>query len=558
MDVRRRVASSRPHERLTPRANRVGDHLHVDLRRVWPDQAGRFVAALTDGLSDLPVVWIDVRLLDGLLVLALDEGAGTADERAVAAVIGAVETAEARAGIECNPFPEHRHGSPVEDEPLLRAAAEVVADVFAFGVSVSLRALRVPRPPLEVDMEGLVALVQNVPGLRRTLARWVGRATAEASAGVAAALAGGVFQNLVGPVVGFAYHSLRLGELRARQEAWLAAEPGLYGPSAEAPVAGASSELADRPLPRPPGPVERIAEMTWLASLGTFVATLPLTGSVENALSVLASGAPKAARLGREAFGSHLSRDLGGRGIVVLRPGSLRLLDQVDVVVVEGRLWNGESEAAVRLQQVAAANEVGIIVVGGGGRRSRATARSETAPSSASPDAAGSVLRVPAAEGPSAVRRLQITGRVVATVGGPSFGPLAAGDLPIGVTGNGGRAPDGSHVICPGGLPDVTRVLAACGPARQASRESANLSLVGAVAGALLAMAPAILPGRRPRVLTAIDTAALAAVANAVRHARQAESSALRPEPPQVSADPASLALQSLRSCVSDEEEALA
>jgi hypothetical protein len=71
-------------------------------------------------------------------------------------------------------------------------------------------------------------------------------------------------------------------------------------------------------------------------------------------------------------------------------------------------------------------------------------------------------------------------------------------------------------------------------------------------------MAPAILPGRRPRVLTAIDTAALAAVANAVRHARQAESSALRPEPAQVSADPASRALQSLRSCVSDEEEALA
>ena|GEM_PF-5167160 len=528
IDVRRRVASSRPHERLTPRAHRAGDHLHVQLRRVWPDQAGALVAALTDVLSDLPVVWIDVRLLDGLLVLALDGGgAGLADERAVAAVIAAVEAAEARAGIECNPFPEHRHGSPVEDEPLLRAAAEVVADVFAFGLSVSLRALRVPRPPVEADMEGLVALVQNVPGLRRTLARWVGRATAEASAGVAAALSGGLFQNLVGPVVGFAYHSLRLGELRARQEAWLAAEPRLYGPSAEATAAGASSELAERPLPRPPGPVERTAELTWVASLGTFVATLPLTGSVENALSVLASGAPKAARLGREAFGSHLSRDLGRRGIVVLRPGSLRLLDQVDTVVVEGRLWNGEGEVAVRLQQVAAANGLGIIVVGGR-RRSRSTARSGPA---AFADPVGSVLQVPAADGAGAVRRLQITGRVVATVGGPSFAPLAAGDLPIGVTGEGGRAPDGSHVICPGGLADVTRVLAACGPARQASRESASLSLAGAVAGALLAMAPAIGPWRLPRVLTAIDTAALAAVGNALRHARHAESSGLCLEP---------------------------
>ena len=137
IDVRRLVASPRPHERLTPRASRVGDHVHLQLRRVWPDQAGRFVAALSDGLSDLPVVWVDVRLLDGLLVLALDPGAAhgahgadradpadRADERTVAAVVAAVEAAEARAGLDCNPFPEHRHGSPVEDEPLLRAAAE--------------------------------------------------------------------------------------------------------------------------------------------------------------------------------------------------------------------------------------------------------------------------------------------------------------------------------------------------------------------------------------------------------------------------------------------------
>jgi len=428
-------------------------------------------------LSDLPVVWIDVRLLDGLLVLALDpRRADGAEERAVAAVVAAVETAEARAGVACNPFPEHRHGSPVEDEPLLRAAAEVVADVFAFGLGITLRALQVPRPPIEVDVEGIVALVQNVPGLRRTLARWVGRATAEATAGLAAALAGGVFQNLVSPVVGFAYHSLRLGELRARQEAWLAAEPRLYGPAAATP-AGASSELAERPLPRPPGPVERTAELTWVASLGTFVATLPLMGSVENALSMLASGAPKAARLGREAFGSHLSRDLGRRGIVVLRPGSLRLLDQIDVVVVEGRLWNGERAGAARLEHVAAANELGIVVVGGPGRRGRSSGRSGVGSTG---EADGPVLRVPTAAGPGEVRRLQITGRVVATVGGSSFAPLAAGDLPIGVTGDDGRAPDGSHLICPGGLADAARVLTACRPARQASRESADLSVAGA------------------------------------------------------------------------------
>ena len=534
IDVRRLVASNRPHQRVGARASRVGEHIHVQLRRVWPDQSGPFLAALTDTLADLPVVWVDARLLDGVLVVAVDRdgaqerhGEADGDDAGAAvdqAVVAAVEAAELRAGIECNPFPEHRHGAPVEDEPLLRAAAEVVADVFSFGMSVTLRALRAPRLPVEVDFAGVVALVQNVPGLRRTLARWVGRATAEAGAGVAAALASALAQNVVGPVVGFAYHSLRLGELRARQEAWLAAEERLYGPGA-GPVAGVSSEPPERPLPRPPGPVERYAELTWVASLGTFVATLPLTGNVERALSVLASGAPKAARLGREAFGSHLSRDLCQRGIVVLRPGSLRLLDQIDVVVVEGRLWRGDE--AARLQRVAAANGLRVVLVGSPPRRGRSGEGPDPSAglgAANAPEGAPHATRwVPAADGEREVRRLQIAGRVVATVGASSFAPLTAGDLPIGLAGPDGRPPDGSHVICLDGLSDATRVLRACLPARQASRESAHLSLVGAVTGALLAMAPAVAPGRLPRVLTAIDSAALLAVGNAVRHARLAE-----------------------------------
>lgn len=542
IDVRSWVASGGPHERVGARAHRVGHRVHVQLRRVWPDQVDPFVAALNDELTDLPVEWVDVRLLDGMLVVALT-GDADADADIAAEVLGAVEAAETRIGIECNPFPEHRHGAPVEDEPLLRAAAEVAADVFSFGLSLTLRAVRAPRPPAGFDVDGLVGLVQNVPGLRRTLGRWVGRGTAEVSAGVAYALAGGLAQNLVGPVLGFAYHNLRLGELRARQEAWLAAEPRLYGPGT---IRAASSEPPGRPLPRPPGPVERFAELTWVASLGTFVATIPLTGSVERALSVLASGAPKAARIGREAFGSHLSRDLGQRGLVVLRPGTLRLLDQIDVVVVEGRLFTGDD--AARLERVASANGLGLVVVGGPPRRGRRGSENATS---------GSAPVVPAASGMAEVRRLQIAGRVVATVGGPSFGPLAAGDLPLGVVGRDGRAPDGSHVICIGGLADAIRVLSACRPARQASRESARLSLAGAVGGALVAVAP-VVGTRLPRVLTVIDSAALLAVGNAVRHARHAEDFDADRDPGQADDIPVLVPLSALDRCDNGQEAALA
>ncbi|MEW6472571.1 MAG: hypothetical protein AB1679_09885 [Actinomycetota bacterium] len=520
IDVRRWVASGRPHERVGPRAHRVGDHVHIQLRRVWPDQAEPFVAALHEELADLPVAWVDVRLLDGLLVVGLADDDAAEVLGVEEAVVQAVEAAEERAGIECNPFPEHRHGAPVDDEPLLRAAAEVAADVFAFGLSLTLRAVRAPRPPAGFDAEGLVGLVQNVPGLRRTFARWVGRGTAEVSAGVAYALAGGLAQNVVGPVLGFAYHNLRLGELRARQEAWLGAEPRLYGPGA---ISAGSSEPIGRPLPRGPGPAERFAELTWVASLGSFVATIPLTGSIERALSMLASGAPKAARIGREAFGSHLSRDLGQRGIVVLRPGTVRLLDQVDVVVVEDRLFTGDD--AIRLERVAAANGLDLAVVG--------------------------------VDGVAEVRRLQIAGRVVATVGGPSFTPLAAGDLPIGIAGRDGRAPDGSHVICLDGLGDAARILAACRPARRASQESAHLSLAGAVGGALVAMAPAV-GTRLPRVMTVIDTAALVAVGNAVRHARRAENFDVDRDPGRTEEVPVLVPLSALTRCEDGQEAASA
>ena len=495
----RLVASARPHRRVASRASRVGDRLHIQLRRVWPDQAGPFLAALTDSLADLRVEWFDARLLDTTLVVALAEGASEG------VVLEAVETAETRAGIAVNPFPEHRHGAPVEDERLLRAAAEVAADVFAFGASLTLRALRVPPPPFEIDLEGLVALVQNVPGLRRTLARWIGRASAEAAAGVAAAAVSAFTQNPISPVVGCAYHSLRLSELRARQDAWLAAEPALYGRGG---ITATSSEPAERPVPRPPGLAERYAELTWVASLGTFVATLPFTGSIERALSVLASGAPKAARLGREAFGSHLGSDLARRGLVVMRPGSLRLLDQIDAAVVDGRLWTHDD--ACLLARVAAANDVELVVAGKAPRRERPPAGSRPVP----------VRVVPAADAVGEVRRLQIAGRVVATIGGSSFAVLAAGDLPVGVADSDGRSPDGSHVVCRSGLRDAARVIGAVGPARQASRESAQLSLAGAVAGAMFAMAPPV--ASRSRVLMAIDAAALMAVANAVRHAHQA------------------------------------
>ncbi|MDQ3946992.1 MAG: hypothetical protein M3357_17910, partial [Actinomycetota bacterium] len=117
----------------------------------------------------------------------------------------------------------------------------------------------------------------------------------------------------------------------------------------------------------------------------------------------------------------------------------------------------------------------------------------------------------------------------------------------LGVRSGGGRAPDGSDVICLDGLADATRVLRACLPARQASRESAHLSLAGALVGALLATAP-VVGARLPRVLTAINAAALVAVGNAVRHARQAHGDDAGRKPSPALDVPAPMALETVSS----------
>jgi hypothetical protein len=65
MVLRRMVASARPHRRVAARTSLVGDRLHIELPRVWPEQVGPFLAALTDSCADIPVAWFDARLQIG-------------------------------------------------------------------------------------------------------------------------------------------------------------------------------------------------------------------------------------------------------------------------------------------------------------------------------------------------------------------------------------------------------------------------------------------------------------------------------------------------------------
>ncbi|HEY0690391.1 MAG TPA: HAD-IC family P-type ATPase [Kribbella sp.] len=87
----------------------------------------------------------------------------------------------------------------------------------------------------------------------------------------------------------------------------------------------------------------------------------------------------------------------------------------------------------------------------------------------------------------NSVRALQRDGHVVVLVGARSGTALAAADVGIGLAPPREAPPWGAHVFCHTGA-QVCMLLAAAGPARQASRRSAQLSIVGSGLGAVFAV----------------------------------------------------------------------
>ncbi|NMH93700.1 HAD-IC family P-type ATPase [Pseudonocardia bannensis] len=110
----------------------------------------------------------------------------------------------------------------------------------------------------------------------------------------------------------------------------------------------------------------------------------------------------------------------------------------------------------------------------------------------------------------ASVRALQGNGHVVALVAPRNGSALAAADVGIGLVDARGAPPWGAHVLCRS-RSEACFLLEAVGPARQASRRSAQLSILGSAVGALLAgLGPRL--GAPDRATITVQMAALLAL----------------------------------------------
>ena len=424
-------------------------------------------------------------------------------------MLAVVEETESALGIDRVGFRSDVPDHAADLESLVRQLIALGGDVTGLWMGVARRFVPPPMRSAATDIAVIVGVTQHVPRFRETVEHRVGWPVADVALEIAGAMSSGLGQGPLGPMVDLMHRSATLAEAVARRHAWQVREPHLF---ARGPVVGSSSDrpVSPRPVPVPPGPVERYAERAWPLSAVAFAVALPLTRNLERATAALSAGLPKAARLGREAFAVQLGRGLADRGTVVVDARALRLLDRIDTVVIEAGLLDGHDGVAATVERAGlslciagepvGANRLGVHEVLPGG------------------EALGEEIRL-----------CQLRGKVVLVLGTwRSNTGLAAADCAVGIHVEGEPTPWSAHLICPADPGHASLIVEACTAAREVSSQSAAIALAGASVAGLVSFT-GLIPGMGTRATTAVNLATMASIANGVRAGLGLVN---RPEPP--------------------------
>ena len=359
---------------------RNGRRVHLDLDPLlpfprWHEHAPAVEAPVRD-IAGVASAHVEGAL--GRLVVELDDGADC--DQVLASVRATVAAAVADAN------PPRRQGTPKTapfadpGNPLavlvpLTAAA---MDMVAIGAAVTGWLGRLPMAPRAA--RGAAAVVSNQPRIVSLLESRLGRVGTDLALAASTAAANGLTQAVGTPLVDLAQRGLQISEAAAHRRRWQAREPQLASPRRpQAPVvpvissAGAKSQTArhnraaaaageashvvvdgaidaaiDTAKGSMSGPVEEYADQAANGSLIAAAGALLAGGGADEAAGAVLAGIPKAAHLGRQAFGAVLGRGLADAGQLVLDPGALRRLDRVKVIVIDGAALRGDARAVLQ------------------------------------------------------------------------------------------------------------------------------------------------------------------------------------------------------------------
>jgi cation-transporting ATPase I len=455
-----------------------GGHAHIELRDLAPDELTALARRLVNTLEARDgIAWASVNPFTNRAVVAFD-----ADVLTEVDVVAAVAQVEASCGFDDRPFraegPEH----PGDLEPIVRSLIELGADVVGFWLAMLGRIASVRVLPIQIDVFALTALFEGAPNLRRFVDDRLGAQTSGLFLGVATAIAQGIVQNPLGPLIDVAYRALQIGERTGRRKAWTEREPELCAGPLEAVVARG---IEPRPRALPEGPIERYFNNAFAGSVGAFGVGLAATGSVTDASAAMVAGLPRPARMGREAYAALLTRTLSARGVITLDPSALRRLDRVDCLVLPGDLAD-EREADVIIE---VARRAGFHVeIVEDGQQLGAT-----------------------------VRWLQQTGRVVLLVTDRCGEAACVADVAVGLCRDPRRAPWGAHVLATDSIDDARFIVDACLGAREAAEQGVIIAEAGVGFGLVFALGNRLEWQTGQRMMSIVNLATVVSMANGVR-----------------------------------------
>jgi Ca2+-transporting ATPase len=257
-----------------------------------------------------------------------------------------VAAAEDRARTEAGAARHRPFNLPGDDEVLVARTLGVAAATLGLGISVTGQALRLPRIPELVAI--LPTVADHVPAIRRQLERRLGHDGTDLLFSVANSLAAALTASPTSAAAELATRTMLAGEAWNARLAWRAHEPLLADacPDGRPPIRGVT-EFAD-------GPSEDYATKAGWIGLAAAAATgiLSRSPTISGATALVA--APKPSRATREAFGCALTRGLISRhGALVMRPRALRVLDRIDVIVIDPRCLYTDELMISRVRGVA-------------------------------------------------------------------------------------------------------------------------------------------------------------------------------------------------------------
>jgi len=305
---------------------------HVEYRELEGEELTTFINQVHEASRGLDRLrWVEVNPFLRRVTFSFPPDSYTKSQLAKV-----VDQAEVATRLDMLPFAENADQHPGDEEPVLKLMVELGGDTVGLALGLLLGALPVSPSRWAGTATPFLAFTRDVPRLRRRLDERLGRERATLILNLCLALANGLSQRSLASLVELTHKATTLREAVSRRRAWKEREDELCA-APSSPITH-TDDPPQRPIPLPKGPIEEYSDRAWFISLGGFAISILTTGSMQRAAAALFGALPKPARLGRDVFTSELSYHLANRGIVVLHPDRLRLLDRIDCLVVQGDL----------------------------------------------------------------------------------------------------------------------------------------------------------------------------------------------------------------------------